>query len=352
MNNISRAVVGNFLMHNTKQRSRGLGDSQSWKPALIIIAGLLSLGSALVLLHGHASSLTTGSFQDLAPLTVSNENNVADGLLLAVPPAITLPEGEYRLRNASSMAGDHISRPRVLLYVTTQMSRSHLWYLRFCWPEVLRHSLLLRSADVTVYATPPVNERREALEVLGRAFLPNSLPDCALTVYLRANEEKHVGATSAIWYAVERGLFGGYDWVIRVNPDVIIRDDSFLVTLSHDQSARAMLIDCLKNLNDSRIQVHTDFFAIRPEVLDPSQPFRSGNAELSFTHHLGGSVLRNSEGLRWIPGADPEGPACRAGYGKPMNETPITHFHLLESGLDVSWLKECPIPFVGDSYSV
>lgn len=272
-----------------------------------------------------------------------------------------LAEGEYALRNASAAVRES-GAPRVLLYVTTHMSNRHFWYLQTCWPEALRRSALLRGADVAVYATPQPEQRRQTVEALDGAF-----PDQALTVHVRDEEKvgselvlKHNGAMSAMSYALERGLFEGYDWIVRVNPDVLVRDDTFLVdTMLHDRTASAMLIDCMRNINDQRIQIHTDFFMVRPSVLNANRPINNPkkNAEMLFTEHLRGdnSVLSNPKGLRWIPGADHEGPCCRAGFGKPMNETPITHVHEVQSAKgiksDIVWLDKCPIPFVGETSS-
>lgn len=286
---------------------------------------------------------------------------------LARPPYPGVPakvpeEGEHKLRGARAAADP--SAPRVLLYVTTHVSIQHQWYLRNCWGEVFRHSALLRGSDVMVYANPPVAERGRALGVLWRAF-----PEQQLTVHLESGnetgsaEDRNNGAMAALWYAIERNLFDGYDWIIRLNPDVIVRDDSFLVdSILHDPAASALLIDCMKHTKDyrNRTQIHTDFFALRRELLGRRIRINhpNDNPELQFTDYLrgaGGNTPPNIKGLRWIPGADHEGGDCRAGAGKPLNMTPITHVHYLNETdgkyLNVVFIKEgtCPIPFAGGS---
>jgi len=248
--------------------------------------------------------------------------------------------------------------PRVLLYITTHMSVQHQWYLRNCWGEVFRHSALLRASDVVVYANPPAAERERTLGVLERTFAEQKL-----IVHIandnktdNAMADKHTGAMWALWYALEKKLFDGYDWIIRANPDVIVRDDAFLVdSIWHDPKATALLIDCMKNYVDrrGRMQVHTDFFALKRDLLKPR---RMGmkleqNAELSFTEYL--DVKGGIEGLRWISGAEHEGSSCRAGAGKPLRLTPVTHVHDLNDTdgklKNVAWIREgtCPIPFAG-----
>ena len=51
-----------------------------------------------------------------------------------------------------------------------------------------------------------------------------------------------------------------------------------------------------------------------------------GNAENSFTNDIWETIVMKG-GARIIPNASPHG-SCRAGTGKKLNDTPITHFHI------------------------
>ena len=76
--------------------------------------------------------------------------------------------------------------------------------------------------------------------------------------------------------AEREGWWSGYDWVVRLNPDVIIRDDAFLRT----QMARDDVDAIVANCNKGRVvRVMTDFTAWRPAKI-PAGAFRP----VSYTH--------------------------------------------------------------------
>lgn len=199
--------------------------------------------------------------------------------------------------------------------------------------------MLLNTADVVVYLNPKEEERKEAMNILNNAFR-----DQNLTIHVRDNPGYQEGTMAALQDATQEGWFSGYDWVIRVNPDVIIRDDTFMVdVMENDPNATGLLINCRKTTNTRIPKIHTDFFAIKPEVL-PSDAFLNPtgrDAEDSFTNDIREAIL-NKGNQRWIPGAASPDTACRAGRKRKMEETPIVHFHP-DGGLMSHFT--CPIPF-------
>ena len=52
-------------------------------------------------------------------------------------------------------------RPKILLYLTTHLSQSHIKFLRYCWPTALSRSRELRQADVLVFDTSSRNQGEE-----------------------------------------------------------------------------------------------------------------------------------------------------------------------------------------------
>ena len=189
-----------------------------------------------------------------------------------------------------------------------------------------------------VYLNPAdSNQRADAINLLNHTFINQNL-----TVQVRdgnpvSRAQKQFGAMQALSQAALLQWFDGYDWVIRLNPDVIVRDDTFLVdVIKNDPRATALLINCDGVNNSTR--AHTDFFALKPEALrlnaflHPSNP----NAEYSFTHDI--QSILESGGHRWIREAFPTRNACMAGYGKRFVNTPITHFHFDPN------TPTCPIP--------
>ena len=194
-------------------------------------------------------------------------------------------------------------------------------FLKYCWPNVLARSSLLYQADVAVYLNPADQERRkEAVSILQDTFVNHHL-----TIYLRENEVYNTGAVMAMYEAVSSNFFDGYDWVIRLNPDVMIRDDTFLRENMVDPTVSALLVNC----RNRGAKVHTDFFVIRPNVLDANlftEQIVQKNAEQGFTSLLQDTVL--SKGThRWIPDTNPKTSACRAGDHRDYYESPIVHEH-------------------------
>ncbi|GFH55266.1 hypothetical protein CTEN210_11742 [Chaetoceros tenuissimus] len=217
------------------------------------------------------------------------------------------------------------------------MSPQHIWYLKSCWYPALQNSLLLRSSDVVVYLNPPENELQEAKKLLQDTFKHQKL-----TIHERDNPGYQEGAIAALTDAAREGWFHGYDWVIRVNPNVIIRNDAFLLNvMQNDPNATALLVNCIRSNN--RPIVHTDFFAIQPGALAPNTFLNStiNNAERAFTNAIRKDIL-NVGKHRWIKEASPSQMVCRVGHGIALKKTPITHFHQKEKLLNNF---TCPIPF-------
>jgi len=194
-------------------------------------------------------------------------------------------------------------------------------FLKYCWPNVLARSSLLYQVDVAVYLNPADQERRkEAVSILQDTFVNHHL-----TIYLRENEVYNTGAVMAMYEAVSSNFFDGYDWIIRLNPDVMIRDDTFLRETMVDPTVSALLINC----SNRGTKAHTDFFVIRPNVFDANlftKQIIQTNAEQGFTSLIQDSVL--SKGThRWIPNTNPKTSSCRAGNHRDYYESPIVHEH-------------------------
>ena len=253
----------------------------------------------------------------------------------------------------ASVPSTKVGDMKILLYVTTHMSPEHVWYLKACWPEAMKHSLILGSADVAIYLNSPLDQRKDDKEVLTEAFKQNHLD-----IYERDNPGWQEGAMAALSDATKEGWFSGYDWVIRLNPDVIIRDESFLVdTMENDPDATGLFINCNHR---GGIKIHTDFFAIKPAVLKPDAFLQTAHgleleeeeeevvsAEDVFTQDIREVILEKNN-HRWIPGANPATPDCRAGEEKSLTDSPITHKHFRWDHDDDAWSQNytCPVPFV------
>mmetsp|Transcript_31132 Transcript_31132/g.65672 ORF Transcript_31132/g.65672 Transcript_31132/m.65672 type:complete len:365 (-) Transcript_31132:87-1181(-) len=265
------------------------------------------------------------SARELEDRLIGAQPETTDDNILAIHewPAAemsNIAEGTYSISRLNTTQTNNDNYGRVLLYVTSHMSRQHKMFLKYCWPNILARSALLQEADVAVYLNPGEGERKEAMDILNNTFA-----DQNLKVYLRAKAEKQAGAKTAMYEAITSDFFSGYDWVIRLNPDVIIRDDSFLMQSMADPSVLALLINCSRR----GTKVHTDFFVIKPDVLSAKAfPLTGENAELSFTRSIQESVLDNGS-HRWIPDTSPKSSRCRAGEGRDFYQSPIVHEHYL-----------------------
>lgn len=186
------------------------------------------------------------------------------------------------------------------------------------------------------------------------------------------------GAIQAMVRPFEKGWFTDYDWVLRVNPDVLIRDDTWLheqiyaeeddngpddvsmptkraprvVGLVHNCFGVKNSIDSSSNSSDHDwYKFNTDFTAFRPQALnatcfvDPIVNPRD-NAEMHMTRGLflsgvvappekqlgsGGGMDANTLGhsqqstLAYIPHVEQDGLRCRV-LGR---KSPVVHHHKL-----------------------
>jgi len=316
--------------------------------------------SPLVLSSGPAALVETGDEQaEAGELTGEGSLVTSSGPAQLAAESGVVPPGNYAFPRQQS---DEASPPseatedygRVLLYVTSHFSREHKAYLQYCWKNVLANSPLLRGADVAVYLNPNEPEsRRSAMSLLADVFANNDL-----TVYLRpagvidgmnkdvdwALNVKRSGAVMAIYEAVAAGYFDGYDWVIRVNPDVLIREDLWFRRRMADPLNSALVINCNHKRNDNTmLRLHTDFFVVRPSLLrevDIPREVIGGGAEASFTAWIQDAVFERHPTKGWIGksppmhkfvrGAAPRGrTTCRAGHGKDFRVSPVVHEHAL-----------------------
>lgn len=163
-----------------------------------------------------------------------------------------------------------------MIYLTTHFSADHIKFLQNCWHESIEKSKLLQSADVLVFLTGrPAN-----LTLLESIFFRNNVK-----VHKVPNPGYQGGAILAMNLGFEKKLFHGYDWVIRLNPDVIIHNDTTIIARILDPSLDGIFVNCK---NDA-MKLHTDWSAFRPSAVsfnetDVVQLGRPKNAENHFTY--------------------------------------------------------------------
>lgn len=145
-----------------------------------------------------------------------------------------------------------------------------------------------------------------------------------IAIHTLYNPGYQAGAIMALVEGFRNNWFAGYDWVIRVNPDVLIRNDTFISTQMHDPRVSGIFDDC-KDLPcpaGNRCldrTIHTDFFAIRSSAISLDELLRINvtHAEKMATEAFSGIVKNGADS--WLPGTGPHNRKCRViGYASPV----------------------------------
>jgi len=234
--------------------------------------------------------------------------------------------------------------PKVLIYITTHMSQQHKEHLKHCWPLALKNSHLLSSSDIKVFLTPNPTEVDESIQLL-----ENTFPNQNLSYHVSTNEGYHEGAIAAMSEGVKNGWFDNYDWIFRVNPDVIMQNDTWMIdTITNDKDASFIYIECQPERepkwNNVRL-VHADFFGLKmsnPEMKELLLQKKWGGAEIAFTSQMQPIIEKGQH--RHVPDSYPvvDG-MCRVN-GNPHGSV----FHFQD---DFDWIAQigndgiCPAHF-------
>lgn len=188
--------------------------------------------------------------------------------------------------------------PRILLYFTTAGSAQHLTYLR-CYPQFFKNLPILKNADVLVYdgTNPPPS--KQALESMENMM--TNWPNKVRKVVGGQNPGKQSGAMKAVHDALEGGWFKGYDWIIRLNPDVVIFDEAPLIALMQSNPS-GIFANCYPwAAGEDKRLIHTDLFAVRPEKVN-NKSFSNWNTAPNAEHHATGvfsNMIKNKEAA-WL----------------------------------------------------
>ena len=124
-----------------------------------------------------------------------------------------------------------------------------------------------------------------------------SFPNKNVTIKYINNVGYQQGAVEVMVDGLEEGWFNGYDWVIRLNPDTMIYDDTRLASYINNNTCTVVLA----NGDNRGILVLSDFFAFRPDRVDYSRwdrAYTSAHAETWTTKAF--SYLVSSNQHMWI----------------------------------------------------
>lgn len=214
---------------------------------------------------------------------------------------------------------------RVLLYMTTYDNPKHLHALQSCWPTLFAKSTLLSDAALLVYIDGEVADIAawasavHSLSQMGR--LERSPQNETVGEFIAHGYQP--GAMYAMYRPFEHGWFDGYDWVIRINPDVFIYNATNMSALMEDQHAWGIFANCDANNTGDQSLTQTDFFAVRPKHLnaaDFAEWHTQANAEVYFSQRGIKSIWEAGRG-RWLVDSNRNAPQCRIQGGG------VWHYH-------------------------
>ena len=214
--------------------------------------------------------------------------------------------------------------PRILVFMTTHLNELHLDFLKKCWPSATRRLPLFANAHLLFY-TSAINVPNTTLEALSFATIQ-------IEHYKEVDgrKRKQAGAKRALVDAVQKSWFHGYDWVLRLNPDVLVRDDTWISQQLKKPEIGAILVNC-SDAKDPQC-LHTDFFIVRPQMIDQTALEKHSSHRYAENHLYASlqSYLDFEHGVAWLPHVQRRGTAARV-LGQ---WAPVIHEH--------SFVKHCP----------
>jgi hypothetical protein len=226
---------------------------------------------------------------------------------------------------------------KLAIYMTTHMPKSHELYLP-CWRDAIQRMEIFKYADLILYtASQPTAAQLEML------------PFRNVIIKTYNNTAKQAGAVQAMIdpFVEKVTWFDEYDWVIRLNPDVLIRSDNWLISTMLDPNINGIFNDCKytrKYAAHPRTKLHTDFYAFRPVAVDRELVLRSNNTNAEY--HMTAALwnIYQSNQFAYLEGAElPRKGVCRiVGVNSP-----VVHAH--------STWRACPYYYNvtnGEEYSV
>lgn len=145
----------------------------------------------------------------------------------------------------------------VLFFITTHLTKNHLIAMKYCWPYIIETIPIIKNADIILYTSkPPPKE------------FVNLFKNIQVKFYKNPGYQE--GAIKAMIDAEKYKWMDGYDWVIRINPDVIIRNDTWLQNTIKNPNVDGIFTDCYRKgciQKCTTSLIHSDFFAFRPNTI-------------------------------------------------------------------------------------
>ncbi|KAG7373802.1 hypothetical protein IV203_012897 [Nitzschia inconspicua] len=237
---------------------------------LLCMACIITWSRQHLVLVSQMGALSS-SISDL-PFPTTFNFDVTKIALMRTTPTVT------NIRKSSSRL---LSNQKILLFITTIFSESHMKVFSCCWPKLMEQSQFLPYVDVMVFANNNTEIPQSNLVLAESVFLNNpsytvQFAPVEDVKYIEAQHEHNMfqlGANLGPKLAFQNGWFEPYDWIIRINPDVFIRNSTWIQQSMNDPSIEGIFVNCNgEYYSPNRRQLHTDFFAVRPNALMKYHP--------------------------------------------------------------------------------
>jgi hypothetical protein len=196
---------------------------------------LLTVGANIFFLYHADLSALTRTLHTIDSASVRRATTKTGASVY--PPVLPLPEQRPKIVRNSALTRGGSSRPdidesrinplaglKVAIHMTTHLSELHKDFLRRCWPAATQRLTLLKQSDLILFTSSNSSDLDEWLEPLQFANKTVRYYDPDET------DPYHGGAKLALVDPLEGGYLDIYDWVIRLNPDVLIRNETWLLT--------------------------------------------------------------------------------------------------------------------------
>jgi hypothetical protein len=186
---------------------------------------------------------------------------------------------------------------RIAVYMTTHQSEQHLEFLKKCWPYATSHLPLLQHADLIYYYAASTVKEEPPITILKQFQFHN------ITVWQYENPGYQAGAKQAMVDPFDHGWFDGYDWIVRLNPDVLIRNDTWFLEQMVNASVDALFYQYHNPSSSSKSGIFTDFSAFRPQAANVTALKTSLQTTVNAESHMrnGFSHVIQAGRVGWIP---------------------------------------------------
>jgi hypothetical protein len=198
---------------------------------------------------------------------------VSEGQFLPAPLLESVPKlPRSSSRRTTVNLQPYLKDVKILLFVTTVFSRRHMNQFSCCWPTLMKQSALLPNVDIMIFSNNSTKVPDDDIINTRALFQKNpsfavkhAPPDIVAEINAQTKANTfQMGANLGPRLAFQKGWFDDYDWVIRINPDVLIRNSTWLLQQLQNPNVEGIFHDCTPRRGH---QLHTDFFAVRPKAV-------------------------------------------------------------------------------------